>query len=403
MPRFHVRSAPFWFVLVSIAMLIFCGCGPRVTSVKPSSPVVAAPSQEKTAPEPKEVPKTVTSVQEQAQKAYQDGIQFEANRQYTEAAASYGRAKEIDPGFADAYSHLGLVQIELRNYPGAISTFKRQLEITPQVPDKQATVHSNLGYAYGLNKDLDQAIVEYRKVAELTPNNSEAFATLASTYAEKGLIAEAVNAYQRSLELRPGNKETMRAFGMLCRDNNLFFEAVHIYEQLYSMDNNDPQALRSLAWLYLKIESYPRAIDMYGKLLAIEPESVGERLNLAMAYEKNSQPDSAIAQYEKMIQSQPENTQLYCSLAFLYSNAKKAAQAIEVAKKGLQLKPNDACLNCAWGRALENMSDYEGAIEKFELAVNDSQWGDFAKNQIDKQQKLMKRKEALKEKEELGY
>ena len=399
MPPLRAKGVPLGFMLLFIALLLSCLQVPRISDVRFSF----AAFQEKRVPEPKAAQELGPGLKEDARKAYQNGLQLEKNKQYLDAVAAFREAIDIDPQFADAYGHLGLVQIELKNYLEAIGAFKRQLASTPPEPQKQAAIHANLGYAYERSKDLDQAIEEYKKVIELTPNNADAFATLAAAYGEKGLTAEAVNAYQKSLELRPNDKETLRTFGALCRDNNLFVESTHIYEQLYSFDKNDAEAIRSLAWLYLKIESYPKAIEMYRKLLAMEPENMGERLNLAIAYEKNSQPDSAIVQYEKVLHAQPENSQLYCNIAFLYSDAKKPAQAIENAKKGLEQKPSDACLNCAWGRALEGLSDYQGAIEKFELAVNDAQWGDYAKKQIERQQKLIQRKEALKEKEELGY
>ena len=90
-------------------------------------------------------------------------------------------------------------------------------------------------------------------------------------------------------------------------------------------------------------------------------------------------------------------------MAYLYGDVKKAARAVEVAKRGLEIKPDDACLICAWAKALEKMTDYEGAIAKFRLAVNDPQWGDYAKKQIDRQKKLIQRREAIKERDELGY
>ena len=139
------------------------------------------------------------------------------------------------------------------------------------------------------------------------------------------------------------------------------------------------------------------------KLLEVEPESVGERMNLAIAYERNEQVDSAIVEYERVLELQPENFQLYCNLAYLYGDVKKAARAVEVAKQGLEIKSGDACLLCAWAKALEKLADYEGAIAKFQMVVNDPQWGDYAVKQIDRQKKLIQRREAIKERDELGY
>jgi tetratricopeptide (TPR) repeat protein len=343
------------------------------------------------------------ALKDAAQKAFQEGSQYMTDKDYSSAVEKFMEAIEFDPDLVDAYTNLGFAYIELRNYGDAVNALKRALERTPDEAERRAAMHSNLGYAYGLNGMLDQAIEEYKKVIEVLPADANAYSALAFTYGQKGLVAEAAMAYNKALELKPNDKETMAAFGKLCRDNDLLAEAKTVYERLYKMDNNDMNAIRSLARLYLKLEAYPKAIEMHKKVLAVDPGSPDERLNLAMAFEKNGQVDSAISHYEIVLAAESDNMQSLCSLGFLYSDAKRPADAIEIAKRGLAVKDGDPCLVCAWGRALEKMTDYEGARAKFELVVRDPQWGAYAKKQIERQDKLIKRREALKEKEQLGY
>ena len=343
------------------------------------------------------------ALKDAAQRAFQEGTLLMTDKDYSSAVEKFLEAAEFDPDFAEAFTSLGFAYLELRDYGDAVSAFKKALDRTPDVPEKLAAMHYNLGYAYGLHGSLDQAIEEYKKIIELLPSNADAYSALAFAYSQKGLVAEAAMAYQKALELKPGDKEILAAFGKLCRDNDLLAEARSVYERLYAMDNKDMNAIRSLARLYLKLEAYPKAIEMHKKVLGMEPGSLDERLNLAMAFEKNGQVDSAIAHYGNVLAAQPDNMQSLCSLGFLYSDAKRPAEAIEIAKRGLAINQNDPCLICAWARALEKMTDYEGARAKFEQVLADPQWGAYAKKQIERQDKLIKRREALKEKEELGY
>jgi len=64
--------------------------------------------------------------------------------------------------------------------------------------------------------------------------------------------------------------------------------------------------------------------------------------------------------------------------------------------------PGDACLLCAWGKALEKLNKYEEAIKKFEQAINDPYWGNYATRQIERQKKLIKIRELRKLQKEYG-
>ena len=386
-----------WLRFAVPALLALVTCGALTTSF--CTAAAAAAGDEGTVSKSR----AAIAVQDAAQRAFQEGTLLMTDKDYSSAVEKFLEAVEFDPNFAEAYTSLGFAYIELRNYGDAINAFKKALDRSPDVPEKLAVVHYDLGYAYGLNGSLEQAIDEYRKMIELLPTNPDAYSALAFAYGQKGLVAEAAMAYQKALELKPHDKEILEAYGKLCRDNDLLAEAKSVYERLYAMDNKDMNAVRSLARLYLKLGAYTKAIEMQRKVVAVEPGSVDERLILAVAFEENEQVDSAITHYERVLSVEPDNMQSLCSLGFLYTDAKRTAEAIDIAKKGLAVKQNDPCLLCAWGRALEKMTDYEGARDKFEQVLSDRQWGAYAKKQVERQDKLIKRREALKEKEELGY
>ena len=79
------------------------------------------------------------------------------------------------------------------------------------------------------------------------------------------------------------------------------------------------------------------------------------------------------------------------------------SKAAAAARDGLALNGGEvAFLNYQWGEALSKMNDYEGAIVKFEkvAGMGDPLWSGPAAKQIDRQQKLIKIREAKKEQEQ---
>ena len=57
-----------------------------------------------------------------------------------EAAASYGRALELNPGHAMACNNLGKVFLELGRRPEAIASFQRAVELRPDYAEARANL-----------------------------------------------------------------------------------------------------------------------------------------------------------------------------------------------------------------------------------------------------------------------
>ena len=75
------------------------------------------------------------------------------------------RAVNLDPKFGDSYLKLGLLETERRDYPKAIASFEKAIELTP-LPDE---AHLRLAQVYRLMGETEKA----RKESELYNEVSE--------------------------------------------------------------------------------------------------------------------------------------------------------------------------------------------------------------------------------------
>jgi tetratricopeptide (TPR) repeat protein len=105
---------------------------------------------------------------------------------------------------------------------------------------------------------------------------------------------------------------------------------------------------------------------------------------------------------ERALEIKPDSPGLWWYLGDLYNRAKRYNDAMGAASKELELTPESAAAYCVWGKALEKQGRFEEAGAKFRQAVScgDPTWHDYATKEIERQQKLIERREALKQQEE---
>lgn len=88
---------------------------------------------------------------------------------YEEAIDDYTKTLTINPEFADAYFHRGILKGRLGDAKGAISDADKAIKINPQ----HAMAYASRGIAEELGGDLQRACADWRKAAVL--GNTYAF------------------------------------------------------------------------------------------------------------------------------------------------------------------------------------------------------------------------------------
>ena len=96
--------------------------------------------------------------------------------------ASYGRAIELEPGFAAAHNNLGNTHQAQGRFDEAIAAYRRTIEIAPGVAES----HRHLGIALQKAGRLDEAIAAFRAALERASERNIIYNSLALALMEKG-------------------------------------------------------------------------------------------------------------------------------------------------------------------------------------------------------------------------
>ncbi|WML46054.1 tetratricopeptide repeat protein [Neobacillus sp. PS3-40] len=109
------------------------------------------------------------------------------------------------------------------------SRFAQQLESAKAVVDEKPNEPKprvDLGYAYFLNKNFDEAIKQYKVAIDLDKNNFNAYFNLGLVYNEENQLNDAIKAAEKASEISPRDYKGHLLKGMVFRKLKMYKEAM---------------------------------------------------------------------------------------------------------------------------------------------------------------------------------
>jgi tetratricopeptide (TPR) repeat protein len=209
------------------------------------------------------------------------------------------RAVEVDPTFALAHYHLGIVHLGLGNRWKAAAQFRASTQVDPTLPEP----FKSLGdlFLSSPRRLFDQAIEAYQRAISLRPHYADAHVGLGDAKASKGEHEAAIAHYQKALSLDPLNARVQFALGKIYyTEKGIYYEAVTAYKKAIDLDQYFLDARMGLGEMYEEKGLYKDAVAEYKKVIEVDGKHTAAHYNLAMAYEKLD-PKEAIVQWERYI------------------------------------------------------------------------------------------------------
>jgi len=113
------------------------------------------------------------------------------------------RALDIRPASVPVLSILGYIYLSENDYPQAIKTYQKVVELEPQLPN----AFFNLGYIYAVTENYQKAKQMYTRVVKLKPAFlDEALFNLAMVQDQLGERRQCLNSLKQAIEINPENE-----------------------------------------------------------------------------------------------------------------------------------------------------------------------------------------------------
>jgi tetratricopeptide (TPR) repeat protein len=241
------------------------------------------------------------------------------------------------PDYPNILYYLGRLDIEDRNFPGAIDNLNRAMS-KPPFPD---TAYY-LGFAYFKQGDLPNAEKWLKEAAKSNPRDSRIPYQLGFVYRKQGREEEATKslALSEDLHRQDDTEAQLRAQCGEKLDKGPREEARAICEKLYHA--NDAERLTALGMIYGQHGDLESALRTFLRAAELSPQSPQMQYNLALTYFQLNRFDDARAPLAQSLKRWPDLFPLNALYGKVLAKLGDDGQAYDVLWHARQLNPEDS-------------------------------------------------------------
>ena len=327
------------------------------------------------------------------------------------------KSLEVDPDFAKPYFHLGIINSRLGNTYKAKKLVRKSKELFKAEGDingvkiaekmlesmdrkTEHRKHANRALAYADKGKFEEAIVEFKKLLEINPNNSAAHYNLGITYRKSGQFENAIDSYKKALQINPRDEDAWIALGVAYSFLRKHQDAISCYLKALEICPDDALAYYNLGLRYYALrqnkkakESFLKAKELYQKegdkeqlvkvekylnklfnaektLEAIDGDSQDfKHLQQGFNYSEKGEYEKAIVEYKKSLEIDPNSSATHYNLGITYRRLGQFENAIDSYKKALQIDPRDEDAWVGLGNAYSSLRKYQDALSCYLKAL----------------------------------
>lgn len=323
---------------------------------------------------------------------------------YDKAQELYLNILKIEPKAAVAHFELSEIYQIKQDANSSLTHAKDAVDLEPE----NEWYRSNLAGVYFKTNQFDAAGIEYKKLLDGDPNNTNYIFSLAEVYLYQGKLKETLPLYNR-LEERMGISEEL-----IMHKNKIHIQlgqpdsAVAEMYKLINSNPTEPRFYGILADLYTELGESQKALDTYQQILKIDPENGYVHLSLYEYYKYHGQKDKSkeelilafksqrvdaytksdvLSEYfinserneelkkfaydllEMLISVHPDEAIGYVIYSDYYNRDGEALKAIDMMEKALEIEPGDYSLQYQLMVALTSSSSFKELVVASENAI----------------------------------
>jgi tetratricopeptide (TPR) repeat protein len=226
---------------------------------------------------------------------------------------------------------------------------------------EKALRHLQLGAVYQSHGNMRGAEDEYRKAAQLAPDDHMAHYALGICYALRKRFREAASALGKAAQLAPDNVEILLALAHALKEERQWARAAEVFERVITQGRTDQEIYRLMGQCYFSADDFDGARRAYEKLIRTDPRGWEgyEKLGAALVMQKRWA--EAAPHLEKAISLGSTNPKRYDMLGLVYIELRDPARGAEALRRAVQIEPENASLYLRLADALRGTFRFDEA------------------------------------------
>ncbi len=200
---------------------------------------------------------------------------------------------------------------------------------------KQATYLSTLAESYNQKKNVDSALLFYRMLSDLDPNNDSLYSKQADLLLQKGATDSAADMIEHALAIKPQYVPYLSSYATILYKSHKEDSAATVCEQILSLNPSNTQALLLAAVVYSRARKYDNALEYLDRCLRVTPSATEALLRRADIYVIQKRYNAALTDYTAARADESANADIFNNMGICYYQSGDYSRAIQYFKKAL--------------------------------------------------------------------
>ncbi len=286
---------------------------------------------------------------------FERAFQLHTARNYPAAESLYKELLVTDECNPDVLEGLGILMVHTGRTQEGIGFLQRAVAASPKVAQR----HFNLGQAFNMNHQVDEALAEWLATINLEPAFLDAWNAIAQASIRFRRWNDARQALERSLSLDPQQVERQCDLADVFFELSEFETAKARYLNLLAASPDHVRALNNCANLFKLEGRFVEAAQFYERALQLDPEKAFLYFNLANVLILLNLADKAIAAYQRALEQDPQYIDALVGLGSLHLRLQDYSKALACFEQAYSLNSENICVLenlikvkqslCLWG------------------------------------------------------
>ncbi|MBZ0092612.1 MAG: glycosyltransferase, partial [Sulfuricellaceae bacterium] len=202
------------------------------------------------------------------QEALRIAIQHHKSGDLQAAESIYRQILQQQPEHADALHLLGVVALQVGQYPLAAELIAKAIALAPGAAD----YYPNYGEALRCSGRPDEAIAAFRRAIALNPQHFTAYNNLGIVLKDQKRYGEAIAACQRAIALKPDYYQAHNNLAAAYKEHGQLAEAAEHYRRAIALNPQIAEIYNNLGGVLQEQGKLDEAMDAFRLAIALKPD-----------------------------------------------------------------------------------------------------------------------------------
>jgi tetratricopeptide (TPR) repeat protein len=271
----------------------------------------------------------------------------------------------LEPNHLAALSNLAKLQTHKQNTNGAITTYKKILNLSNS--DTNALFH--LGVLLNRVEEYAQAQPYLESAHNNVPNDINIKIALGQSHLNQGNLTLAIKFFDKVLSQDNNNLAAINNKGIALKKQCLWHDAITLLQRGVTLAPNIPELLKNLASCYTLIGDFQQSKSIYEKVITLAPLDTDAHHWLNQMLWEHQDP-SFLDSYYKVIEKNNNATDLMFSLSHKLNLAGRSSEAQTTLEKILKINQNHIPSKIELSRILREQEHFSQAHDQLTSAAN---------------------------------